>query len=117
MAPGRSPGVGVDRGLSVAVDEGVAIAVAVAVGVPVAVVVAVAVGVAVAVPVAVASVLECCRRTTLYGHTPALRLLDGDVECGVDGEVELVECAPNMDRMASGSERCQHQIDPGIDGG
>jgi hypothetical protein len=46
----------------------------------------------------------------------ALRLLDGDVECGVDGEVELVECAANMDRMAAGSERCQHQVDPGIDG-
>ena len=43
-------------------------------------------------------------------------LLHGDVECGVDGEVELVGCAANMDRMASGSERCQHQIDPGIDG-
>src|SRR5207248_2880875 len=38
------------------------------------------------------------------------------IECGVDGEVELVECAANMDRMASGPERCQHQIDPGIDG-
>ncbi len=46
----------------------------------------------------------------------ALRLLHGDVECGVDGEAELVECAANMDRMASGPERCQHQIDPGIDG-
>src|SRR6266550_1979246 len=46
----------------------------------------------------------------------ALRLLDGDVECGVDGEAELVECATNMDRMASGSQRRQHQIDPGIDG-
>src|SRR4029450_3028755 len=46
----------------------------------------------------------------------ALRLLHGDVECGVEGDVELVECAANMDRMASGPERCQHQIDPGIDG-
>jgi hypothetical protein len=46
----------------------------------------------------------------------ALRLLHGDVECGVDGEGELVECAANMDRMASGAERCQHQIDPSIDG-
>ena len=43
-------------------------------------------------------------------------LLHGDVECGVDGDVELVECAANMDRMASGPERCQHQVDPGIDG-
>jgi hypothetical protein len=46
----------------------------------------------------------------------ALPLLHGDVECGVDGEVELVGCGANMDRMASGPERCQHQIDPGIDG-
>jgi hypothetical protein len=46
----------------------------------------------------------------------ALPLLHGDVECGVDGEVELVGCGANMDRMASGPKRCQHQIDPGIDG-
>jgi hypothetical protein len=56
-------------------------------------------------------------RRGFAGHAhAALRLLHGDVECGVDGEAELVECAANMDRMASGSERCQHQIDPGIDG-
>jgi hypothetical protein len=54
---------------------------------------------------------------TVSAQHAALRLLHGDVECGVDGEVELVECAANMDRMASGPERCQHQIDPGIDGG
>ena len=40
----------------------------------------------------------------------ALRLLHGDVECGVDGEVELVECAAvvkQIEKEAGAEQRVQ----------